>query len=300
MQIYDIPIDRHGKELTTLGTEEFPIAVYKTQLSKNILGYVNWHWHEAIQLCLVTKGSVRVNIHRREYLLHEGEGCFIHTNILHMIRPESDPDSTYICINAAPQWIGGGERNILFRKYISPTIDTPHFRGMVLRPNILWEKEILHNIQQIYDADCVKPFGYEWDIMIALQKIWRSLILSAENNTQPTPSSKESGDLRLKDLLSFLHNNYAEKITLEQITSVIHLCPGECCRFFKRNMGKTIFQYLTEYRIEQSLHDLTQTANPISEIAYKHGFSSTSHYIDRFKKHTGTTPLEYRKKAKSI
>lgn len=300
MQIYNIPIDRHGKELTALGTEEFPVGVYKTQLNKNILGYINWHWHEAIQLCLITKGYIRVNIHRKEYILHEGEGCFIHTNVLHMIRPEKDPDSTYICINVTPQWISGGKNNILYNKYIHSTIDSPGFRGMVLHPNVFWEKEILNNIQQIYDADCAKYFGYEWDIMIALQRIWRNIILSQEKAAHPISSTKESGDLRLKDLLSFLHNNYTEKLTLEQIASIIHLCPGECCRFFKRNMGKTIFQYLAEYRIEQSIRDLTQTSKLISEIAYEHGFSSTSHYIDRFKKHTGITPLEYRKKVKSI
>lgn len=300
MQIYNIPIDRHGRELTTLGTDDFPIAIYKTQLSKNILGYVNWHWHEAIQLCLVTKGSIRVNINREEYTLHEGEGCFIHTNVLHMIRPEKDPDSTYICINAALSLICESKNNILFQKYICPTVDAPDFQSIMLRPDFSWEKEILNNIQQIFNADYSKDFGYEWDIIIALQTIWRNLILSKEENTSSSSSRKESGDLRLKELLSFLQNNYGEKLTLKQIASVIHLCPGECCRFFKRNMGKTIFQYLTEYRIEQSLHRLTQTTKPISEIAYEHGFSSTSHYIDRFKKHTGLTPLEYRKKAKSI
>ena len=299
MQIYNIAIDRHGKELTALGTEDFPIAVYKTQLSKNILGYVNWHWHEALQLCLVIKGSLRVNIHRKEYILHEGEGCFIHTNVLHMIRPEKDPDSTYICINAAPQFIGGGENSVLFQKYILPAINTPEFHGIILRPDIPHQKEILHHIEEIYHADCNRTFGYEWDITLALQKIWQSLMLSPQESARQTSSRKESGDLRMKELLTFLQNNYGEKLTLEQIAANIHLCPGECCRFFKRNMGKTIFRYLTEYRIEQSLHCLVQTTKPISEIAYEHGFCSTSHYIDRFKKHTGLTPLEYRKKAKS-
>ena len=118
------------------------------------------------------------------------------------------------------------------------------------------------------------------------------------DNTEDS-SQNEHRDSRIKEIFFFLQEHYGEKLTLNEIASVIHLCPNECCRFFKKHTGKTIFSYLEEYRIEQSITALRTTEKSISDIAYECGFSSTSHYIDRFKKHTGKTPREYRKNQQS-
>ncbi|MBR5329442.1 MAG: helix-turn-helix transcriptional regulator [Firmicutes bacterium] len=298
MQVYDIPIDSRGKELTTIGTADFPVAIYHTQLNKNVLGYVNWHWHEAIQLCLVTHGAISVTVNREHYILQKGEGCFIQGNALHMICPHNEKDSSYICINTEQPFLTNGIDNERYRKYIEPTLTDPQFTTFILSPSTPSATTILESIAEIEKADREKSFGYELKISALLQKIWYDLLMIRFGQSATNPNNPETADSRLKEILSYLQTHYNEKITLEQIACHIHLCANECCRFFKKNTGKTIFQYLSEYRIEQSIRYLSQTSLPISEIAYTCGFSSTSHFIDRFKKRTGQTPLEYRKSHK--
>lgn len=295
MQIYDIPIDNRGKELTAVGTADFPIVIYQTDLSKNILGYINWHWHDAVQFCLVIEGAICVNLPQREYVLRRGEGCFIHTNVLHMIRPLDAPHSTYICINAELPMLTGFRGSIVESKYLAPTIRSVQFTGCMLRPEVPHEGRILQSIAAVARAEEERCYGYEAAIMAEMAQICHGLILCFREQEKASPPAHAMEDERLKTMLSYIGEHYGEKISLEQIAAAAHLCPGECCRFFKRSTGKTFVTYLTEYRIERSIQRLRETMLSVSDIAYECGFSSTSHYIDRFKKRTGLTPLAYRK-----
>ena len=91
MQIYDIPIDSSGQETTAHGTFDFPLAVYETVLNRNILGFVSWHWHREFQFCLVTAGTVAFWVQGQQLVLTEGQGLFINSNILHMVRLSRQP-----------------------------------------------------------------------------------------------------------------------------------------------------------------------------------------------------------------
>ena len=66
-------------------------------------------------------------------------------------------------------------------------------------------------------------------------------------------------------------------------------------RVFKRIMGTTPYNYLTNYRINNAKILLKTTDLSVYEIAERCGFSDTSNFIVQFKKHTGQKPLEYRR-----
>ena len=76
MQTYHILIETNQKETTLHGTFEFPVAIYTTQISKNVLGFIDWHWHDELQLCLVAKGQVEFQVNEDKIVLNEGEGIF--------------------------------------------------------------------------------------------------------------------------------------------------------------------------------------------------------------------------------
>ena len=65
---------------------------------------------------------------------------------------------------------------------------------------------------------------------------------------------------------------------------------------FKQMMNMTITEYLLEYRLSRSMELLEKKDLNISEIAEMTGFCTVSYYITAFKRKTGDTPLEYRKK----
>ncbi|MCA5962990.1 helix-turn-helix transcriptional regulator [Blautia sp. RD014234] len=66
--------------------------------------------------------------------------------------------------------------------------------------------------------------------------------------------------------------------------------------FFKKMVHMTPWEYLLEYRLSRSMELLEKKDLNISEIAEMTGFCTVSYYITAFKRKTGDTPLEYRKK----
>ena len=113
MQVYNIPIDADKKENTRHGDISLPMAIYETDPKKNILGFVNWHWHEELQFMRVLKGSVKVRLNTTEFLLNTGDGAFINTGVLHTIKSASGTECLYLCLDVNPALIGGFSGSLL-------------------------------------------------------------------------------------------------------------------------------------------------------------------------------------------
>lgn len=92
-----------------------------------------------------------------------------------------------------------------------------------------------------------------------------------------------------------IHNDYSRVITIDNIISDIPISKFHFIRVFKRIMGTTPYNYLTNYRINSAKFFLRTTDMPVAEVADKCGFSDTSNFIVQFKKHTGQSPLRYRR-----
>lgn len=96
-------------------------------------------------------------------------------------------------------------------------------------------------------------------------------------------------------LLQFLKSNYKNKITSKEIEKELHINFDYLNRQFKKKTDKTIFQYLTEYRIEKSKDYLTGKYYPLQQIALETGFTNEFYFSRVFKKVTGMSPNQYRK-----
>ena len=294
MQVYDIPIDQHHREQTQHGCFEFPLAIYETCLDKNVLGYVNWHWHEELQFAYMLKGSAEFFVGQSHHILSKGQGIFINSGVLHKITPDSAPDSSYICLDIHPSLLRGFPGSIIDQKYVRPYLQDKNFTQKSFLPENMTESFILNQLKKINELYNTKENGYELSILIYIMETWRAL-LSLQPQEQTDKPFTEQDNTRIKSILTFIHLHYREKLSLQEIANEVHLCNSECCRFFKQYMHCTIFDYLLDYRIERSIEALLFSPSAISCIAYDYGFGTTSYYISRFRQKIGCTPLEFRK-----
>jgi len=90
--------------------------------------------------------------------------------------------------------------------------------------------------------------------------------------------------------------NYRDKIKLSNLSEIINMAEGSLCRFFRQKMGMTIFQYLNKIKVDFACKLLIDTDMNIIDICFDSGFNNLSHFNKQFKKITGLTPKEYRKK----
>ncbi len=98
--------------------------------------------------------------------------------------------------------------------------------------------------------------------------------------------------------VNYINNNFQSEISLSHIAQNLNMSNSSLCRYFKRITGKTVFDYLTEYRISYACKLVVNSDYRISTIAYKSGFNNISNFNRLFLKITGYSPNEYRKFSK--
>ena len=96
-------------------------------------------------------------------------------------------------------------------------------------------------------------------------------------------------------IISYIKDNYATKITHKDISNLTNYNENYINTIMKQYTGKTLNQYIINYRILMSKDLLITTNYSISQISEMVGFNYTSHFLSAFRKITDTTPHKYRK-----
>ena len=280
------------KELKQHGNEQFPFLVSYQKLSEYESGSFMWHWHPEIEITYVQKGTMCYKVNHMVYHLKEGDIVFNNSGALHSGTMENQKDCAYSPVTFDSRLIYGFFQSTVNSKYVDPVIQDSMLPAICIDQSEPWHKPFREYLLRIIDLDEKKPDFYELDITICLQSMWRLLL---EHITYEPQASRENSleyD-RIKKILSYIEENYQNKITLNDIAGHIHLCESECTRLFKRHMNTTLFAFLQEYRIERSLEFL-QDDQPVSAVADKAGFSDPNYYSKVFAKIKGCSPREYR------
>lgn len=280
------------KELKQHGNEQFPFLVSYQKLSEYESGSFMWHWHPEIEITYVQKGTMCYKVNHMVYHLKEGDIVFNNSGALHSGTMENQKDCAYIPVTFDSRLIYGFFQSTVNSKYVDPVIQDSMLPAICIDQSEPWHKPFREYLLRIIDLDEKKPDFYELDITICLQSMWRLLL---EHITYEPQASRENSleyD-RIKKILSYIEENYQNKITLNDIAGHIHLCESECTRLFKRHMNTTLFAFLQEYRIERSLEFL-QDDQSVSAVADKAGFSDPNYYSKVFAKIKGCSPREYR------
>jgi transcriptional regulator GlxA family with amidase domain len=107
---------------------------------------------------------------------------------------------------------------------------------------------------------------------------------------------KEHDDEAVKKAQEFIEKNYEEKITIEQLTSMLALSRRNLERRFKKATSNTVTEYMQRVKVEAAKKSFESSRKNINEVMYEVGYSDTKAFRTTFKKITGLSPVEYRRK----
>lgn len=99
---------------------------------------------------------------------------------------------------------------------------------------------------------------------------------------------------RIRQMLSFIAQNYTDQITVELIGKSAGLHPNYAMNLFRKTFGTTLVSYITRYRVSHAQHLLATTDSKVLDVAMRSGFNSLSRFNDVFKRECGCSPREYR------
>lgn len=108
--------------------------------------------------------------------------------------------------------------------------------------------------------------------------------------------SKENENERINVVFSFLSSYFRTAITLNQIAGVASMTPNAFCRYFKQRTGRPYSLFINEMRVEYAGKLIAGSHESFGNIAMESGFNSISYFNRQFKRVTGMSPLQYRKK----
>ncbi|MDE6992632.1 MAG: helix-turn-helix transcriptional regulator, partial [Lachnospiraceae bacterium] len=84
-------------------------------------------------------------------------------------------------------------------------------------------------------------------------------------------------------------------IYISDLAGQVNLNEQYFCRLFKKAIGYSPIAYINEYRIKQAKRLLEETDLQVTEVCLESGFNNFGNFLQEFRRHTGTTPLQYRK-----
>ena len=107
---------------------------------------------------------------------------------------------------------------------------------------------------------------------------------------------KEHNDTAVRKAQEYIEKKIDEKITVEDLASKVALHRRSLERRFRLATGNSILEYIQRVKMEAAKRNLETTGKQINEVMFDVGYTDTKAFRSTFRKITGLTPFEYRKR----
>ena len=295
------------KEIRPHGTKSFPCAIYRTHsVGKGTL--VKHHWHEEVEILYFSGGKFRLEVNMESFPLPSECFCFINPGELHSIITETSDshfEDAVVFSLGILSFDSYDEAQIhLLRpiqngKLLFPRFLTPQHPAFVPVRNAF--TDIMHSFGQSpaegsFDSQLVTD-NFTSQLYIKASLLYILATLSSHRLFTPTEKDLDKRVESIKTALTYISDNYQNKIYISDLARQVNLNGQYFCRLFKKAIGRSPMAYINEYRIRQAKRLLENTDIAVTEVCLECGFNNLGNFMHEFRRATGTTPLQYRKKS---
>jgi two-component system response regulator YesN len=225
--------------------------------------------------------------------LNGEKGIFEYKQELHMVKPFTDEISSVVeeknfeemddimnrlMYSFKHNHLGMGEVVFLWNQVVSVLVGTYYEELRYMEFEFLNYAELKERFENL-DSLC----SFLSDIITYLKQL----------NDQ----SIHEGDTHSSfiQMIKYIDNNYQNKLYLKELSVKFYINQVYCCQLFKKNLGQTFSEYVTELRIKKACELLKNTELSIEEITSKVGYFDYYYFNKVFKKQCGITPARFRK-----
>lgn len=128
------------------------------------------------------------------------------------------------------------------------------------------------------------------ELMCVLDEVEKNL----DGKQEKQEESGKVQNLFVQKAVDYIKLNYSEKISIKEIAEQLYLSPKYLSELFKKHTGKTISEYLTEYRLDKACQLLDHAEYRVGDVSGMVGIHDGRYFSNMFKKKYGMTPTEYR------
>lgn len=251
-----------------------------------------YHYHDYIEFLYALDTDMNVWISGIPHHMVDGDLIIINSGELHNI--SFNKDSHYICVKFSPRILYFDDNSLFEFKYVTPFLSDRS-------PQKLFHEKDFDNVdvhalslEIMNEWEQQRP-AYELSIRANILKIFAGIFRYWEK--QNVFHSEAVMTEPIKNALLYLSENF-DSVTESDAAAFCGLSYNHFSASFKKTVGRSFSDYLTLIRINEAEKLLLSTEKSITDIALSCGFSSTSHFISRFKSQKGITPGQLRKRTR--
>lgn len=133
----------------------------------------------------------------------------------------------------------------------------------------------------------LKPLQIQ-EVQLVLEKLAAKLA-----GKHPQKSSEEMTNPAFAELIAYVKEHSAEKLSLEQLGKKFGLSAGYICNLFARNYNTTLTCFLTKVRMERAAGLMSDRSRSLKEIAMECGYKDYFYFNKVFKGYFGMAPSQF-------
>ena len=255
---------------------------------------VDWHWHATLEINVCASGLLKTSTQRGEYIVREGDAVLVNANVLHRNEAEGGARGVRVQTHMFDRALVAAAE-LPLRRYVAPVVECALLDALPLSRGEPRQRAVLEALDRAFIAADEEKDGYELEICGLLNRAWQGIYALAQpviGARQPLPRMETA---RLKQMLGFIREHFAEDISPVDIAAAAGVCERECFRCFKQELGTTPLSSLTDFRVRKAAELLRETDRSVTDIASACGFATSSYFGKVFRRRMNLSPLAYRR-----
>lgn len=251
-----------------------------------------YHWHEALEIVQVLKGSVNISLGNDELLLHENDLAVINMDELHRI-VKSRQDNQILVMQIDPDFYRKLLGNRYLFLYCCSSYDEAGASGRY--------KKLKEHVARLLEALKVQSPGERHKYIENIESILTAMLHYLTYNFDllrwgyGTEPFEERQVERLRQIAGYANKNCDRTLGLKELAAEVEVSLHHLSHDIKDKFGSTFQELLYYSRIERAAKLLLSSDRRIVDIAMECGFSDPKYLIKHFKRNFGCTPSKFRK-----
>ncbi|MEK3913155.1 AraC family transcriptional regulator [Paenibacillus sp. FSL H7-0331] len=283
------------EELVIYQNPSLFLKVWEVQSDKQTAGIPEvwpWHYHKEVEFLAITEGRAGIQT-KDDYRIQDyGDIMLFGSSQLHRIHKALPTPLRFIVLQVD-----------LLQHFDQSSLPYLHCFSELTQPlstlNYIFREhpeaceEAFSLVNEIYRESQSQQRGYELAIGAAIKKLLL-LLLRYDSRMMLQGGDTDLEVTRLRPALDYVERNLGEKITVEEVCSLLNLSYAYFIRYFRTTMGLSFIEFVNYKRVKKAERLLATRDLSITEIACEVGIPSTAQFYKLFKRHNHCSPGEFK------
>lgn len=253
------------------------------------------HFHEYLEMLYLTEGNMSIWLNDKPYVFNQGELIIINSSETHRLA-SNVPLSKYLVVKFTPKLLYTFQQTPKETRYILPFLAEQSDQPRVYCKEFVEAAGIPSLLFDAIEEWKEKGVGYELALKADVLKTIRCVVKFLSEQGINVKVSSAGGNIQhlISDILEYINENF-RTVSEKDVADRFGISYSYFSRSFKQIMNMSFKEYINYLKINEAQRLLLSTGKSITEISVELGFSSSSHFINVFKKFKNCSPKQYKK-----